>query len=70
MIDLLPLGSEYQEPWVLAHYRLGKLYDEAGNMDDAGYYFKKFLDLWGSGDKDLSGVEDARKILASYGAGE
>jgi tetratricopeptide (TPR) repeat protein len=59
-IELMQLGHETQEPWVLAHYRLGLVHEALGNKKEAKEYFTRFLDLWGSGDPGLAGVDDAR----------
>ena len=63
MIQLMPLGYEPQEAWILAHYRLGLLFDESGDSEQAQYYFTRFLELWGSGDQGLPGVDDSRSRL-------
>jgi len=63
MIQMMPLGYEPQEPWVLTHYRLGLAFEETGDMQQARHYFTRFLELWGSGDEGLSGVDDARSRL-------
>lgn len=62
-IRLMQLGYECQEPWVLAHYRLGRLYQEMGQEDKSLFYLQGFLELWGSGDEGLVGVEDARRLI-------
>jgi len=63
LIRLMPLGYEPQEPWVLAHYRLALLYEEMGESKKSQEYFERFLELWGSGDEGLEGVNDARQHL-------
>jgi len=62
-IRLMHLGSESQEPWVLAHYRLGLVFEELGDTENSRLYLEKFLELWGSGDEGLVGVADARRRL-------
>ena len=62
-IRLMQLGYECQEPWVLAHWRLGSLYQDMGKSEKALYYLGRFLELWGSGDEGLVGVEDARRLI-------
>jgi len=62
-IRLKQLGYEAQEPWVLAHYNLGIVYEEMGEIENSRIYLEKFLELWGSGDEGLAGVEDARRRL-------
>lgn len=63
VIRLTQLGYESQEPWILAHYRLGLVLEEMGETDKSSFYLERFLELWGSGDEDLAGVADARKRL-------
>ncbi|UCG88555.1 MAG: tetratricopeptide repeat protein, partial [Gemmatimonadota bacterium] len=63
-ISLKQLGWEAQEPWVLAHYRLGIVLHEMGEAERARSYLERFLELWGSGDDDLIGLADARRRLA------
>jgi len=62
-IQLMQLGFEPQEPWVLAHYRLALLLEEMGKTEASRQYLEKFLELWGSGDEGLTGVADARRRL-------
>jgi len=62
-IRLMHLGWESQEPWILAHYRLGLVYEALGDAENSRIYLEKFLDLWGSGDEGLVGVTDARRRL-------
>jgi serine/threonine protein kinase/tetratricopeptide (TPR) repeat protein len=57
------LGSESQEDWILAHYQLGKLYQQGGDIDSARRYYERFLLLWKDGDLDLPAIVDARKQL-------
>jgi tetratricopeptide (TPR) repeat protein len=62
-IRLTHLGAESQEPWILAHYRLGLVLEEMGETDKSRVYLARFLELWGSGNEDLLGVADARRRL-------
>ena len=62
-IRMVQLGYECQEPWVLAHWRLGRLYQDMGESDKSLFYLGRFLELWGSGDDGLVGVEDARRLI-------
>lgn len=47
--------------YVRAHYYLGRCYAAAGRREEAGRHFRRFLELWGSGDMDRPLVEDARR---------
>lgn len=58
------LGGEAQEPWILAHYELGSLYEKKGRMDEAVKYYQKFLDIWREADPDLAILSEARQRLA------
>ncbi len=57
------LGSESQEDWILAHYQLGKLFQQAGDLDNARRYYERFLLIWKDGDPDLPAIVDAKKQL-------
>jgi tetratricopeptide (TPR) repeat protein len=59
-----PLGYEPQESWILAHYQLGKLYQQTGRPEEARKYFERFLEIWKEGDPDLPPLIDAKKQLA------
>ncbi len=55
------LGWEAQEPWILAHYQLGKLYELQGNVAKALEYYGRLLEIWNDGDDDLEALSDARR---------
>jgi tetratricopeptide (TPR) repeat protein len=57
------LGYEGQELWILAHYQLGRLYEEKGESAEAAKYYERFLDIWKEADPGIPEVEDARKRL-------
>jgi tetratricopeptide (TPR) repeat protein len=62
-IRLMQLGYEAQEPWVLAHYHLGSLYQDMGEPEKSRFYLERFLEIWGSGDEGLVGVEAVRQLI-------
>jgi tetratricopeptide (TPR) repeat protein len=53
----MPFGWEGQEYWILAHYQLGKTYEEQGNTAKAIENYEKFLDLWKDADPGIAEVE-------------
>jgi tetratricopeptide (TPR) repeat protein len=57
------LGWEPQESWILAHYELGKLYQEQGDTAKAIDFYDRFLTIWKDGDPDLVALADARARL-------
>jgi hypothetical protein len=59
------LGGEAQEPWILAHYQLGRLLEKKGDGAEAAKSYGKFIEIWGDADPDLAEVADARKRLAA-----
>jgi tetratricopeptide (TPR) repeat protein len=61
----MPFGWEGQEYWILAHYQLGKIYEQQGNTAKAIENYEKFLDLWKDADPGIAEVEDARERLSS-----
>jgi serine/threonine protein kinase len=61
--DVQPCGSELQESWLLAHYQLGRIYEEQGDTALAVDRYSQFLDLWKHGDDDLEPLIDARRRI-------
>jgi len=53
----------------LAHYELGKLYEQKGELEEAVNYYKRFLDIWKDADPDLADFADAKKRLAQLKGG-
>jgi len=71
--ELLPrdeLGSESQERWILAHYELGKLYQETGDAVKARERYERFLEVWKAADPEIRVVADARARLARLTGGD
>ncbi len=48
----------------LFHYRLAKLYEKTGKLNNASNEYKKFLELWKYADNNLPEPVDAKKRLA------
>jgi len=63
------LGYEIQESWILAHYEVGKLYEQKGELGEAVKYYERFLEIWKDADKDFADVTDARRRLARLKSG-
>jgi serine/threonine protein kinase/tetratricopeptide (TPR) repeat protein len=57
------IGDEAQEEWILTHYQLAKLLQEAGNKDKARQYYEKFLTIWKDGDADMPAIVYAKAQL-------
>jgi tetratricopeptide (TPR) repeat protein len=58
--DRLALGWEAQEPWILAHRELARLYEAQADTARAVEFYQRFLDIWKDGDADLTALADAR----------
>jgi len=58
------LGREGQEQWILAHYQLGRLYEQKGESAEAAKSYERFLDIWKEADPGIPEVEDAKTRLA------
>ena len=57
------LGDERQEPWIMAHLHLGKIFQQKGDIGKARQYYEKFLEIWKDADPDLPPIVEARKQL-------
>jgi tetratricopeptide (TPR) repeat protein len=57
------LGHEAQEPWILAHYQLGILYEKKGDQAEAVKALERFLEIWKDADPDIPEVVDAKRRL-------
>jgi hypothetical protein len=51
--------------WALAHLKLAKLYDEAGEATNAEASCLKLLTIWKDADSDLPPLLEARLLLWS-----
>lgn len=58
------IGGEGQEPWILAHYELGKIYEELGDTQKAKEYYEKFLNIWKDADPDIPVLQQAKAEYA------
>jgi len=63
LIGDMQLGSEYQGYWIRAHYMLGRIFEQIGDIENAVFYYKQFLDIWKNGDEDLLDVIDVKARL-------
>jgi len=64
IISIKVLGNENQEKWILAHYYLGKAYEQKGEHEKAIESYENFLNIWKDADPDLVALVDAKKRLA------
>ncbi len=58
------LGAEHQEFWILAHYELGKIYEELGDTQKAKEYYEMFLSIWKDADPDINILRQAKAEYA------
>ena len=61
------LGWEPQEGWLLAHYQLGKIYEEQGDTGQAREWYTRFERFWHTGDSDLVALVDVRRRMSTLG---
>ncbi len=57
------ISNEDQLKWILAHYRLGNIYEELGNVEEAVASYEQLLAIWEKGDEDLLALKDAENRL-------
>lgn len=57
------LNNETQLEWILAHYRLAKVYEQQENTEQAQSYYQQFVDIWKNGDEDIEKLQKARKRM-------
>ncbi len=58
------IGAEAQEPWLLASYELGRLYEWRGDYRRAVESYERFVALWQDADPDLArSVADVRNRI-------
>jgi len=55
--------------WAVAHERLGRLYEQAGEKGKARETYGKLLELWKSADEDLEPLRRAREALRRLSSG-
>jgi serine/threonine-protein kinase len=65
-----PPIREDLEPWVLAHYRLAQLHDEAGDIPQAVAMYDRFLNLWDRADDGLMPVSEVQRRLTELTQGD
>jgi hypothetical protein len=58
------LGTEQQEPWLLAQYQLGRIHEQKKDPARAVKAYDTFLTIWKDADPDLPAVADAKRRLA------
>jgi serine/threonine protein kinase/tetratricopeptide (TPR) repeat protein len=68
IVERIDLGWEAQECWVLAHYQLGKIYQEKKRSDKALLYYQRFLEIWKDADSGLPTLEDAQRRMKTLQA--
>jgi tetratricopeptide (TPR) repeat protein len=55
------LGHEGQETWVLAHYQLGRIFEEQGDTTNALDCYGRLLGIWEEADSDIPLLLDTRR---------
>lgn len=64
MVTFDPKSKDRRLIHPLAHYRLAKVYEQAGRKNKAKASYKKFLEFWKNADSGRPEVEDARTRLS------
>lgn len=57
------LGEESQHDWLMAHLRLGEIYERLGRREDARKLYEALLALWSGADPDLPLARQVRDRL-------
>jgi serine/threonine protein kinase/tetratricopeptide (TPR) repeat protein len=65
VLEIRSLGFERQEPWILTHYQLGRIYEQKGQPEKAVEYYQRFLNIWKEADEDLIPLQEAKDRLAA-----
>jgi len=63
LVDGRPLPWEGHVEWALAHWSLGRLYEEAGQTANARAAYLKLLEIWKDADPDLPPLLEVRRAL-------
>ena len=64
IVSNFQINREAQEDWILAHYELGNIYRDLGEVEKAKEYYGKFLDIWKDADDNIPILDEARNEYA------
>lgn len=59
----ISLGWEAQEPWLLAHYQLGRVLDDLGRPEEAREMYRRLAEIWSMADDDIPVLRDVHRRL-------
>jgi tetratricopeptide (TPR) repeat protein len=59
------INREEQLRWIMAHYQLGKIYEQQQKTDEAVKYYEQFINIWKDADNDIVTLNDAESRLRS-----